>query len=64
MAEKDILSPADKEYYHNKGQEDAAQGTWNSPAGGINSIFTRDIDIARAEAYKEGWVHTQSQKGE
>ena len=62
MAEKDILSPADKEYYHNKGQEDAAQGTWNSPAGGINSIFTRDIDIARHEAYKEGYDHHESQK--
>ena len=62
MAEKDILSPADKEYYHNKGQEDAAQGTWNSPAGGINSIFTRDIDIARHEAYKDGHDHHESQK--
>ena len=59
---KHELSPDDYQYYHNKGQEDAAAGKWDSPTSGVASIITRDVDYARAEAYEDGRKNHEQQK--
>ena len=56
------LSPADKEYYHNLGQQHASEGKYESPAGGVNAIITTDVHIARHEAYMQGLTNTTNQK--
>lgn len=46
------------EYYHNKGQEDAAKGVYNSPSHGwLNS----SDDARNSDLYDQGHRHTDSQ---
>jgi len=57
---------ADTEYYHNKGQSDAADGDYDPPHGLAESLLTWGSDamhdqIEENEAYDIGYYHTRGQ---
>lgn len=59
---------ADKQYYHNKGEQDAADGKYNPPHGLVDEFTTWDERgmqkiVDENTAYKEGYSNTQNQKG-
>jgi len=59
MDPKHGRSPSeDKEYWHNKGQEDASNGDYNSPSHGW---LNTDDDAKNSDAYDSGWRNTKDQ---
>ena len=54
------------EYWHNQGQSDYADGTYDPPALNLMQLAIGDDDFSAAfdealEAYVEGWSHAKSQ---
>jgi len=63
------MSKYDKEYYHNKGQEDASEGRYDAPHGLADQIFSWSSSEAERhkeenDSYDGGWHHTDSQTSE
>jgi hypothetical protein len=55
------------QYYHNKGQQDAAAGTYQEPHGLSDTLTTwgnrsMETNVEENQAYKDGWLHTYNQK--
>lgn len=53
-AGNEIVNPEMCEHYHNKGQEDAAQGKHDSPMGAGMSLIAGQNLYQCSEAYRKG----------
>lgn len=58
------MTDKDKEYYHNKGQQDAPDGKYEKPYDSIPYHLSgnSESEVEAQEAYDAGWSNAQSQK--